>query len=294
VAVWEDVVATGLIGTDRRAVPHELPPGWGAELDQDIDPARVVLTLAARHRAANRAGGRLPSCPPGPAAPPKQQPAASRAAHEILVRVLSPPQAELLSLWLIAAAEYGQCVSPAYWTPLAMVAARTTELDRTTLTRVLGERGVWFVEQNPQWARLAKSLRSDAKDEVGQKSDITEADANEDAVRANPEMIMRVPPPWSNGLTRAVLEIIASGRLQQRAVRYAAAVGARLPLEHYELLGSTAQQSANSDVPLTAAGLRSVREALLALERTLWLRIEMHSAFSGEPIRVQRLEISQW
>jgi hypothetical protein len=294
VAVWEDVVATGLIGTDRRALPHELPQGWGAELDQDLDPARAVLTLAARHRAANRAGGRLPSCAPGAVAPPERQPTAGWAAHEILVRLLSPPQVELLNLWLIAAAEHGQGVSAAYWTPLAMVAARTTELDRMMLVRVLGGRGVWFVEQNPQWARLAKSFRSDAKDEVGQQSEVPEADPSEHAVRANPEMIMRIPPPLSSRLTQAVLEIIASGRLQQRGVRYAAAVGARLPLEHYELLRSIAQQSANGDVPLTAAGLRSVREALLALERTLWLRIEMHSAFSGEPIKVERLEISQW
>jgi hypothetical protein len=211
-----------------------------------------------------------------------------------LVRLLSPPQVELLNLWLVAAAEHGQSVSAAYWTPLAMLATRSTELDRTMLARVLGDRGVWFVEQNPQWARLAKSLRSEAKDEVGQQPHVPEADASEDAVRANPEMIMRIPPPWSNGLTRAVLEIIASGQLQQRGVGYAAAVGARLPLEHYGLLRSIAQRSANGDIPQAAAGLRSVREAVLALERTIWLRIELHGAFSGEPIRVQRLEISQW
>lgn len=287
-------MATGLIGTDRRVVPHELPPSWAVELDQDLDPARAVLTLAARHRAASRAGDRLPSCPPGPAAPPNHEPVASRAAHEILIRLLSPPQVELLNLWLVAAADHGQGVSAAYWTPLAMVAARITELDRRLVARALGYRGVWFVEQNPQWARLAKSLRSDAKDEVRRQPNLSEADAGADAVRANPELILRVSPPWSNQLTRAVLEIIAGGQLQQRGARYAAAVGARLPLQHYELLRSTIQQSAAREAPLTAAGLRSVREALLALERTVWIRIEMHSAFSGEPIVVERLEIPQW
>lgn len=292
--MWEDVVATGLIGTDRRVVPHELPPTWAVELDQDLDPAHAVLTLAVRHRAASRTAGRLSSCPPGAAAPPNQEPVASRAAHEILVRLLSPPQVELLNLWLGAAADHRQGVSAAYWTPLAMVAARTTELDRRLLAPVLGSRGVWFVEQNPQWARLAKSLRSDAKDEVRQQPNLSEAEVTEDAVRANPDLVMRIAPPWSNQLTRVLLEVIASGHLQQRGARYAAALGARLPLQHYELLRSTIQQSATADAPLTAAGLRSVREALLALERTVWLRIEMHSAFSGEPIMVQRLEIPQW
>jgi hypothetical protein len=45
---------------------------------------------------------------------------------------------------------------------------------------------------------------------------------------------------------------------------------------------------------LTPACLRSVREALLALERTAWLRVEMRSTFSGEPIMVERLEIPPW
>jgi hypothetical protein len=292
--VWEDVVTTGLIGTDRRPVPDELPPSWGAELDQAIDPAHAVLSLAARHRAVNRAGGRLPLCPPGPAAPPNREPVASRAAHEILVRLLSPPQMDLLNLWLIAAAEHGQCLSASYWTPLAMVAARTVGLDRPALARALGDRGVWFIAQNPQWARLTKGLQSDTNEAVSRQSNVSGAEPAEAAVHADPDLIMSVPAPWSKQLSGAVLDIIASGRLQQRGARYAAAVGARLPLEHYELLGSTIQRIVTRAGSLTPAGLRSMREALLALERAVWLRIEMQSAFSGEQIRQQRMEIPQW
>jgi hypothetical protein len=293
VAEWEDVVATGLIGTDRRPVPDQLPPSWGAELDQAVDPAHAVLSLAARHRAVSRAGARLPSCPPGPAAPPNREPVASRAAHEILIRLLSPPQIDLLNLWLQTAADHGQRASAAYWTPLAMVAARTAEFDRKLLAGVVGDRGTWFIEQNPQWARLAKSLRSDTKEKPSPPN-VVDVEATEEAVRTDPELIMRVPPPWSYQITRAVLDIIAGGQLQQRGVRYAAAVGARLPLGHYELLRSTIEQIVRRGVALPPAGLRSVREGLLALERTVWLRIEMHSAFSGEPITVQRLELPQW
>ena len=111
---------------------------------------------------------------------------------------------------------------------------------------------------------------------------------------------MRVPRPpgpefqWPDELTRTVLAIIASDQLQQRAVRYAAAVGARLPLHHYELVRSVVQHIAAREQALTPAGLRSVRAALLALERTVWLRIEMQRAFSNEPMMVQRLEIPPW
>ena len=107
----------------------------------------------------------------------------------------------------------------------------------------------------------------------------------EDAVRADPELIMHAGTPWSEELTSTILEIICSGQLQQRAVRYATVVGIRLPLEHYELVRSALQ---------TPIGLRFVREALLALERTAWLRFEIRSAFTGEPIIVERLEIPPW
>ena len=65
-------------------------------------------------------------------------------------------------------------------------------------------------------------------------------------------------------------------------------------MEHYELVRETSGQIATRDQPLTPAGLRSVREAVLALERTVWLRLEMRSAFTGEPIIVERLEMPPW
>ena len=288
-------MATGLIGTDRRPVPDELPASWGVELDRSIDPAHTVLTLAARRRAVQRASGLLSSCSAGSAAPPDRQPLASRTAHEILARLLSPPQVDLLNLWLIAAAERGQRAAGAYWTALVMLAARNTELDRAALAAALGDRGVWFVEQNPDWARVAKGLRAQLKPQVSSEpNDSSDVEVTEEAVRANPELIMSLAPPWPPELTRAVIATIASGQLQQRAARYATAVGARMPLQHYELLRSAVQQMPARAIPLTPAGLRSVREALLALERTVWVRIEMQRAFTGEPIVMQRLEIPPW
>ena len=291
--VWEDVVTTGLIGTDRRPVPEGLPAIWGAELDETVDPAHAVLTLAARHRAVGRAGEPLPSCPAAAIAPPNRMPVAGPAAHEILVGLLSPPQIDLINLWLLAAARYGQGVSAAYWTALAMLAARSPDVDRKTLAKAVGDRGLWFVEQNPQWARLAKSLRSHLQGTSPEREEAAVA-VTDDAVRANPDLIMDAATPWSDQLTRTVVEVIGSGQLRQRGARYAAAVGARLPLQHYELLRSAVPQLAAHQELLTPAGLRSVREALLVLERTVWLRIEMRNAFSGEPIMIQRLEIPPW
>ena len=51
-------------------------------------------------------------------------------------------------------------VAPEHWSALADLAAGNPRVDRTLLASVLGVRGVWFVGQNPQWARLASTLRS--------------------------------------------------------------------------------------------------------------------------------------
>ena len=72
-----------------------------------------------------------------------------------------------------------------------MVAARTAELDRTAFAAAIGDRGVWFVEQNPQWARLAKDLRSPPPDEAAPQHRVAAVEVTEDAVRADPELIMR-------------------------------------------------------------------------------------------------------
>jgi hypothetical protein len=294
-AVWEDVVTAGLIGTDRRPVPEQLPPTWGIERDEASDPAHAVLSLAARHRAVTRAGGLPASCPPAALGPPNRQPVARRAAHQILDRLLSPPQLDLLNLWLIAASRHGQRAAASYWTPLAMVAARTTAVDLTALGRAIGERGIWFVAQNPQWSRLSNRLQSATHDDALSPDRSALSDVvTEDAVRTDPELIMAAPSPWSRQLSETVLKIIGSGQLRERGPRYAATVGARLPFEHYELVRSAVQQDLGSDEPLAALTLRSVRDAFRALERVAWFRIEIETAFAGTPITVLRLEIPPW
>jgi hypothetical protein len=219
---------------------------------------------------------------------------ASRAAHEILDRLLSPPQVDLLNLWLVAAAQHGQRAAASSWTPLAMVAARISALDRSALARAIGERGIWFVAQNPQWTRLSSSIQSETHDDLSPDRSGPRSVVTADAVRADPELIMAAAEPWSQQLSVAVLEIIGSGQLRERGPRYAATIGLHVPLEHYELLRSAVQQDRGSDALLRAPVLRSVLEAFRALERVVWVRLEISSAFADEPITVQRLEIPPW
>jgi hypothetical protein len=64
----------------------------------------------------------------------------------------------LINHWLSACV--GRCllVSAEYWQPLAVLAAGSVGYDRRLLGMALGDRGIWFVHQNPSWERLAAQI----------------------------------------------------------------------------------------------------------------------------------------
>ena len=164
-SVWEDVVATGLIGTDRRPVPRRAASelGCGARSDRrsrtcgpdagcpaSCCPRELVVSSHPARRARRAAEPGAGSEPRGARDPGR--PCCLRRRW-----ICSTCGWTLLSA-------HGQRVAPPLLDALAMLAARSPELDRMALVRAVGDRGVWFVEQNPQWARLAKSLRSHPQD----------------------------------------------------------------------------------------------------------------------------------
>jgi hypothetical protein len=160
-ATWEDLVTVALLGTDRRPLPDGPPPSWaGPAADPSLDSTHVVLGWAARHRAAVRAGSGLPVGPAAPAAPPddRQRPPAEaqQELRDALERGAGGPVNDALAV--LDDQDLG--AAPEHWSALAALAAGNPRVDRTMLASVLGARGVWFVGQNPEWARLASVLRS--------------------------------------------------------------------------------------------------------------------------------------
>jgi len=147
-----ELVTAALLGTDRR------PPSF---LDQsgEHEPATLLLDQAARSAIALRAGVVLPQTPPAPSGPLDELIMAPAAAQSIMSRLLVRPVIELINLWLASAAARGLALSPPLWSAVILLAARSPGLDRVLLARVLGPRGLWFCEQNPQWQRLATALR---------------------------------------------------------------------------------------------------------------------------------------
>ena len=156
-STWSDVVATALLGTDRRPVPRTLIPAW-AVVDTSDDPATQMLDLAAQHRARIRAGSPLATAEQPPTAPAMDGEWAPAPAQELLGRLLDHPEPSQINHWLAACVARGHRIWPEHWQPIAEVATRTVAYNRLLLARAMSSRGIWFLHQNPAWGRLAAQI----------------------------------------------------------------------------------------------------------------------------------------
>ena len=147
-----ELVTAALLGTDRRAPNFLGEPG-------EHEPATLLLDQAARSAVALRAGVVLPQVSPAAAGPLDPLIMAPAAAQSIMSRLLARPVIELINFWLALAAARDLGLAPPLWPAVILLAAHRADLDRVLLARVLGPRGQWFCEQNPQWLRLATTLR---------------------------------------------------------------------------------------------------------------------------------------
>ncbi|MEU6607854.1 DUF5691 domain-containing protein [Streptomyces shenzhenensis] len=153
--VWEDLVTTALLGTDRR------PPAGGA-------PGRaapVALLDAAAVETVRRRAGLRPATAarrPEPAAedPRPALPAAAARRLTLLLadrpgtgggrRGASPDLMELLPQWLAAANAQGYAAPPETLPALLDAARGRTDL-RPAALAFAGPRGLWLARLNPDW-----------------------------------------------------------------------------------------------------------------------------------------------
>jgi hypothetical protein len=145
---WPDLVATALIGTDRRSVAAS------------GDPAAAVLEEAAAWSAYRRAG-RLPTTGLAPpiAAPAETRPAVPAASAARLAELLGPSEGDasiryrMMRALLTAAAERGFRLPPESLPELLEASRRDREL-RSLVAAAGGARLGWLAAQNPAWERL--------------------------------------------------------------------------------------------------------------------------------------------
>lgn len=273
---YRELVTAALLGTDRRPV----------EATAATDPATFLLDQAVRLSVAARAGAVLPQLADPVAGPTDHPPWAPPQAQVVMARLLERPQADLLNLWLRAAAEQQVGLTPSHWPALAAYATRSAQLSRPWLAAVLGKAGQWFVAQNPQWAKLAEALRRNQNTSPARAAAASAAavpHVEPDQLERDPELIFTAADPWPRPLVEVALMLIGSGRLQWRATAYSISLGARLPFEHAPLVRSATQFFAPLDGPPISP---IVREAFAALDQTLYLRVEIQQALAAEPLAV--------
>lgn len=278
---WDELVTTALLGTDRRPALPEMPAwAYGARSETDAVPRGVaaaqLLSVAARYRCVRRAIRELPTAPAPPAPPRDERPSAPASAQRLLGELLTgPARPELVDIWLRAAVAEGVTLAAEDWVPVIELAGRSRALDRGTLAAALGPTGLWFVNQNPAWAAVARHLEAaSAAEPVAEVVPLTSAQ-----LAAEPEQALTPGLVWTRDLVLTLLALLGRDGRGAGGVRYAYAVGARLPEEQLALVRAAAEHYSEAARTLPPAVQRHVRLAFAALVEAVSTSAEIRRAF---------------
>ncbi|SMQ18397.1 hypothetical protein SAMN06272771_4847 [Streptomyces sp. Ag82_O1-12] len=154
--VWEGLVTTALLGTDRRTPPGTAP---GPDAPAALLDAAAVETV--RRRAGRRPARAAERPRPAPEDPrPALPPAAARRLAMLLAdrpgpsgggrRGAAPDLTELLPQWLAVANARG-FAPPAQVLPALLDAARGRTDLRPAALEFAGPRALWLARLNPDW-----------------------------------------------------------------------------------------------------------------------------------------------
>ncbi|MFJ6719412.1 DUF5691 domain-containing protein [Streptomyces sp. NPDC091259] len=151
-ADWDELVATALLGTERRR-------GGSPEALLDEAAVHTLRRRAGLRPAPVRAGERPESAPRDPRPEPPE--AARRRLAQLLAgragaggsggrRGAAPDLTELLPQWLAAAVRHGYR-APAALVPALLDAAKARTDLRPLALALAGSRGLWLARLNPDW-----------------------------------------------------------------------------------------------------------------------------------------------
>ena len=154
-SIWQDIVRTALVGTERQPLTLTSSPNPLNELLSHLnntDPEGKLLSAVAAISLYQRAGqspitNNQPLLEP---CPPDTNLTCSTRAAQHLKLMLSKEREKLLPEWLAAAATAKQCV-PDYCLPELLELGRNSRQLRPAILAVLGKRGRWLAAQNSDW-----------------------------------------------------------------------------------------------------------------------------------------------
>ncbi|MDJ0733103.1 MAG: DUF5691 domain-containing protein [Nostocaceae cyanobacterium] len=153
--LWQDIVSTALIGTERQ--PFKLPPPDSplnqvlSRLDSNDREGSLLSTAAAI--ALYQQAGKLSIADKAKLSQPCPQddfPYCTPLAGQYLAMMLKGEHTEVLPEWLRIATATKQLAPPRCLPELLALGKRQNNL-RSAILPVLGKRGFWLASQNPQW-----------------------------------------------------------------------------------------------------------------------------------------------
>ncbi|MCX5361330.1 DUF5691 domain-containing protein [Streptomyces sp. NBC_00124] len=154
--VWEELVTTALLGTDRRT-----PPGAAPGRAAPVALLDAAATQTVRRRAGLRPAPAAARPEPAPADPRPAVPGAAARRLSMLLadrpgtggggrRGTAPDLMELLPQWLATANARGFAAPPEVLPALLDAARGRTDL-RPAALAFAGPRAVWLARLNPDW-----------------------------------------------------------------------------------------------------------------------------------------------
>ncbi len=152
---WQEVISVALVGTERQ--PFQPPTVAGTlgqvltQLSQHSPEAALLMTAATL--SLHQQVGRLPekrAIATSKPCPVEDLPVAPPVITRYLLRMLNGDQPLVLPEWLERVAQAGQRI-PDSVLPDVLELGRQQSSLRPAIARVLGQRGQWVVQQNPDW-----------------------------------------------------------------------------------------------------------------------------------------------
>lgn len=154
---WEQLCAAAVLGTARqpqaRPAVAGLPPSW---IDAAPGAEQALLRAAAALSLLRQAGAETPRpalTPPPPADPEPWPPAGPHAAAQLAQICREDHAQDLLAEWLHEARQR-QRRAPESLLPALLVRGQRDSGLRPALASVLGARGAWLAQLNPNWQYL--------------------------------------------------------------------------------------------------------------------------------------------
>ncbi|WPP49037.1 DUF5691 domain-containing protein [Catalinimonas niigatensis] len=151
----DQLIKTVLLGTSRASADSiEWPQSVGEQLQKLIkeDTESFLLQGAALMFSYQEAGQIFPrSSIAVKTAPEEQQKYCSKIASQLLQRILQDKSVNLIQQWLEACGASHQIVHPQHLPHLLNLGKNQVSL-RQSLQAVMGERGKWLSQMNPDWA----------------------------------------------------------------------------------------------------------------------------------------------